>query len=127
MKNLLRKLAYATVVIGALAVTIRAAAGTSGGTAAVAAEDYRVLMADGKIFVMSHTGWTEENNVSPIPIPASQVAYFGGLSLIATNGDGWVWDAPWVNIGPPPGGAPIAVQPTTWGVIKATIPRGSGN
>lgn len=130
MRNWLRNLTYASVIVASLAATLHylnrpTLAEITGSLppGVVAAEDGRILMNNSKVYQLGGLGYVEETYVSPIPIPASQVAYFGGLWLIDTDGNGWQWNGSWDNRGPVPEGNPIPVHPSTWGEVKVTAGR----
>lgn len=129
MKNVLRNLAYFSIVMASLTVILShidrpAAASSSAAQQAgrvVANVDFVFLTDDGQSYSMggSPTGWDAAHPFPQLPIPANQIAFYGGRAFVDVNGNGWALDNNnhYVNYGPPPGGA-TAVSPQTWSQIK---------
>ena len=124
MKNLLRNLAYASVIIAATTVTIHELSKPVSASilgCVVSATYAVVLTSDGKMIELDYPhGWSDIG-YPPIPISPSQVAYvLRPQAFVDTNGNGWMYSgSQWVNIGPPPCDMPINVEPTTWSGVKA--------
>ncbi len=126
----LRELAYASVIVAALAVAGHELAGTARATGSqtiTAGGGQYIVSGDGVVYARGGTGgafttWTPVFSFAPIV--ARPVVLTGypemGFGLILENGDVYDTDAGAPRlIGNVFSGPPTAVQPQTWSQIKA--------
>jgi hypothetical protein len=89
------------------------------GIVASAGDGIHFLLEDGTVRTF-HTvqGWSPFAPYD-LPIPVSQVKFWGLNFFISTANEIWVTDGvyPWANYGSPPG--LVGTEATTWGQIKA--------
>jgi len=87
-------------------------------------QDYacHVLDEDGVTWEVLSSGiWNERQAYYPLPVPVSQIKYWGKTVLVTLDNEVWMKpdaEPTWVNCGSWPG-SPSAVSHTSWSAIKA--------
>ncbi len=125
----MKRFAYACLGVLALVLAFHLGASTSRASTGrvVALGEWGsyvfAVLDDGQIMRYGTDGWRDIH--CSLPLPVDQLAFFTGSYAMDTSdniyGPSWVGgNCAWPNGGPPPG--PVALEPSTWGQIKAQDP-----
>jgi hypothetical protein len=81
-----------------------------------------VLRSDGTVWAYNHmdpaVDWYQPNDVGPLPIPMSEVAFFDWVFLASKDGRVWSKGAPdWQSLGQVPVPT-VDVESSTWSGVK---------
>lgn len=90
----------------------------------VAANSQSVLLDNGEIWHWA-TGIWHQREPEAVPVPVSQIKFWDNILFVTTSNELWGFSVDsehggWCNLGSPPSN-PTAVQPSTWGQIKAQL------
>jgi len=80
---------------------------------------YYTLLNNGECWRVTFGQWVRDPSKDP-PIPLSEIAFYDGFFLIATNGDAWrLYENEWTTIGAPPVGTPAGSS--NWSQLKSSF------